>query len=226
MSKHLREIERLQHELEQAKAREEQLRLQTKRPRSLRIADKSVSSTRHATKVDDDACLVLVATEKDIDTFEKVAIESPVRQIFQKLVEVDPRIYQTFNFTKLRFSNNNHELKRQGDIVHMGDSEQSQEMQGRRWQSGLSERVVSEQKVYQPGYPDGLDFYKHLGGDEKLAFVYYYKAAHKLRVENLKPALVKEKLFIEVIQRVNENKTKFDPQVKDRYKADEQVTML
>ncbi|KAI1752973.1 hypothetical protein F4782DRAFT_108406 [Xylaria castorea] len=42
----------------------------------------------------------------------------------------------------------------------------------------------------QPSYPDGLGLRKRLGGDENLAFVYDYKAAHKLRVEDLKAALI------------------------------------
>ena len=56
---------------------------------------------------------------------------------------------------------------------------------------GLSKRVASEQKVQQT-YPDGLGFRIHPEGDENLAFVYDYKAAHKFTVEDLKPALAKE----------------------------------
>lgn len=138
----------------------------------------------------EDVCPDPVATGEDIDTFEKVAIESPVRRIFQKLVEVDPHICQTFNFTELRFSNNSRELKRQGEIGQTGDSERSHEIQGRRRRYRPSKRAVSKQKVQRPSYPDGLGLRKHLGGDETLAFVYDYKAAHKLRVKDLKPALV------------------------------------
>jgi hypothetical protein len=66
MSEYLREIEQLRLELEQAKAREEQLRRQVQETtleeylrdchlyifKSLRIADKAISATGHATKVD------------------------------------------------------------------------------------------------------------------------------------------------------------------------------
>jgi hypothetical protein len=48
-----------------------------------------------------------------------------------------------------------------------------------------------------------LGFRTCLGGEETLAFVFDYKAAHKFKVEDLKPALAKEELFMEVIQRTN-----------------------
>ncbi|ORY67196.1 uncharacterized protein BCR38DRAFT_426345 [Pseudomassariella vexata] len=284
MSEHLGEIERLRHELEQAKAREEQLRFQVQETtlgeylhdchfhifKALRIADKSLSSTGHATRVDDKrypmwlrrwsdftdlqrdhfdeinrafgdkrlltpsiatrhqkkvVCRAPVATEKDIDIFVKVAIESPVCEIFQKLVEADPYICRTFNFTELGFSNNSRELKRQGNVDQTGDSEQGQEIQGRRRRSGPSKRVASEQKFEKPSYPDGLGIRKHLGGDLNLVFVYDYKAAHKLTVEDLKSALIKEKLFMEVVQRVNLDTTRTDPELKGRDKADKQVAI-
>jgi hypothetical protein len=56
-----------------------------------------------------------------------------------------------------------------------------------------------------------------------LAFVYGYKAAHKLAVEDLKFTLAKATLFMEVIEQVNGNKVKTDPKLKERDKADEQV---
>ncbi|KAK3364897.1 hypothetical protein B0T24DRAFT_659867 [Lasiosphaeria ovina] len=40
-------------------------------------------------------------------------------------------------------------------------------------------------------------------GSETLAFVYDYKAAHKVAIEHLRPAVGKEQLFFEVIARVN-----------------------
>ncbi|KAI2624290.1 hypothetical protein GGR54DRAFT_595860 [Hypoxylon sp. NC1633] len=156
------------------------------------------SATRAKTN---EACGKPVANERDIYRFELFARESPVRRIFWKLVEVEPSICQAFNFTELQFSDDNRELKREGD------------------------RGDSEQRVQQPSYPDGLGLRKCLEGDENLAFVYGHKAAHDFRVEDVKPALVKEKLFMEVVQRVNENKTKTDPELTDRDEADEEVAM-
>ncbi|KAK9366884.1 hypothetical protein V1509DRAFT_209364 [Lipomyces kononenkoae] len=170
----------------------------------------------------DDACPDPAAMEKHIDTFEKVAIESPVRRIFQKLLEVEPRIQGQFNCVQLRLSCNNLELKGQSDISQAGDSNGSEEMKERRRRSGRSKRVASEQT---PTYPDGLGLRKHPEGDENLAFVYEYKAAHKLMVEDLKPALARENLFMEVIQRAHGNKTKTDAVMKERDETDKRIAM-
>jgi hypothetical protein len=62
------------------------------------------------------ACPDQVANEKDIDTFAKVAIEAPVRHILIKLLEVKPRTRREFNFTGLRFSNNNREIEQESDV--------------------------------------------------------------------------------------------------------------
>jgi hypothetical protein len=58
-----------------------------------------------------------------------------------------------------------------------------------------------------------------------LAFVFDYKAAHKLKVEDLKPALANEKLFMEAIQQVHGNKIKTDSELREQDKADERVAM-
>ncbi|KAK9233862.1 hypothetical protein V1525DRAFT_115382 [Lipomyces kononenkoae] len=216
--------------------------------KALRMADKSVSSTGRGTRVDgkrypmrlcrwddfanvqrdyfdtikqafgdrrlfsqsmntrdkaDDACPDPVAIEKHIDRFENVAIESPVRRILQKLLEVEPRIQEQFNFVQLRLSCNNLELKGQSDIDQAGDA--------------------SEQTVQT--YPDGLGLRKHPEGDENLAFVYEYKAAHELMVEDLKPALARENLFMEVTLRARDNKTRIDAEMQERDKTDERIAM-
>ncbi|KAI5465109.1 hypothetical protein BGZ63DRAFT_462061 [Mariannaea sp. PMI_226] len=68
----------------------------------------------------------------------------------------------------------------------------------------------SEQRVKPPPTkPDGGGVRTHLGGDESLAFV-YYKAAHKVALEYLKPAVAKEELFMEVMERINSSKSRSD----------------
>ena len=127
----------------------------------------------------DDACPDPAANEPHVDLFEKIAIERPVRRILQMLLEVKPSLSDHFNFTAFRFSNNSREF------------------------SNIDQSEEPSTKRQQLTNPDGLGFRKHAGGDENLAFVFDYKAAHKFKVEDLKPALAKEKLFMEVIQRTN-----------------------
>lgn len=60
--------------------------------------------------------------------------------------------------------------------------------------------MASEQRVKPPPTkPDGAGVRTRLGGDESLAFVYDYKAAHKIALEYLKSAVAKEKLFMEQV---------------------------
>ncbi|KAK9234762.1 hypothetical protein V1525DRAFT_391123 [Lipomyces kononenkoae] len=173
-------------------------------PRSMKTRDKA-----------DDGCPDPAAIEKHIDKFEKVAIESPVRRIFQKLLEVEPRTQEQFNFVQLRLSCNNLELKGQTDSGQAGDSNGGEEMHERRRRSGPSKRVASEQTVQRTTYPDGLGLRKHPEGDEDLAFVYEYKAARKLMVEDLKSALP-GKTFMEVTT---------DAEMQERDKTGERIAM-
>lgn len=75
--------------------------------------------------------------------------------------------------------------------------------------------MASEQRVKPPlTKPDGVGICMYLGGDESLAFVYDYKVAYKVAMECLKLAIAKEKLFIEVIERINSNKSQSDTKLR------------
>lgn len=52
-----------------------------------------------------------------------------------------------------------------------------------------------------------------LGGDKSLVFIYNYKTAYKIILEYLKPAVAKEKLFMEVIERINSSKSQSDTEL-------------
>ncbi|KAI1271441.1 hypothetical protein F5Y07DRAFT_382939 [Xylaria sp. FL0933] len=170
-----------------------------------------------------DVCRRPAAFEHDIKMFENVAIESPVQRIFEKLLEEAPHICDEFNFAELRFTNNNRELKQPDDADAADAADEG--VQERRRRSGPSKRAASEQTVQPPTYPDGLGLRKYPKGGENLAFVFDYKAAHKLTVQDLKLALVKENFFMEVIQQVNSNKTKTDAKLNERDNADQQIAM-
>jgi hypothetical protein len=51
---------------------------------------------------------------------------------------------------------------------------------GRRRRTGSSKRVASESRGKPPTRPDGWGVRTHLNKDESCAFVYDYKAAHKI----------------------------------------------
>ncbi|KAF9768323.1 hypothetical protein IL306_014391 [Fusarium sp. DS 682] len=100
----------------------------------------------------------------------------------------------------------------------------SDERQERRGRTGPDKRVAFEQRVKRPPTkPDGAGIRKRLGGDESLAFVYDYKAAHKVALKYLKPAVAKEKLFMEVIERINSNKYLSDAELRGQDWAEELI---
>lgn len=68
------------------------------------------------------------AAEKDVDRFDNAALELPVEQIFQKLLDVDPPTCHRLRLAGFRFSNNNRDLGL-GDQ----DSEVAEDDDGKAW---------------------------------------------------------------------------------------------
>ncbi|KAJ4320998.1 hypothetical protein N0V84_005579 [Fusarium piperis] len=112
------------------------------------------------------------------------------------------------------------------DGTLVGEEDPSDERQERRRRTGPNKRVASEQRVKPPPTkPDGAGVRTRLGGDESLAFVYDYKAAHKVALEYLKPAVAKEKLFMEVMERINSSKSQSDAELRGQDKAEALIAM-
>ncbi|KAI8691492.1 hypothetical protein NCS56_00142100 [Fusarium sp. Ph1] len=162
--------------------------------------------------------------ENAIDHFEKVAVEDSVQEIMRLLWE-EKETREEYRCTELRFSNNIRDFTQQSD----GDpatEELSERRHERRRRTGPNKRVASEQRVKPPPTrPDGAGVCTRLGGDESLAFVYDYKAAHKVASEYLKPAVANEKLFMEVIGRANSSRSRSGAEPREQEKAEEQIAM-
>ena len=152
--------------------------------------------------------------KKDVENFEKVVIEAPVIDIFERLRD-NPSMRKEFNFSDLQFSINQRKLKQQSETDTTGGEEDpgegaSDRVQKRPRRTGLNKRFATEQKVDTSSInPNGWGMLIYPGG-ERIAFIYDYKAAYKLTMEDLKPALAKEKLFMEVIDRICSNKVSKD----------------
>jgi hypothetical protein len=171
------------------------------------------------------------AYEKDIDKFENAAVEDPVEEILEALLQVDPGAADKFHFAGMRFCNTDRGLK-QPDDTEVGNDEaardEADQAQRTKQQPKPSKRAATESNVDSPTYPDGLGFRTSpKRGDmdrENLAFCFDYKAAHKLLAKDLKNALVKEKLFMEVVRRVNSGKMT-DNDTKEREHAEKRIAM-
>ncbi|KAH7247653.1 uncharacterized protein BKA55DRAFT_691780 [Fusarium redolens] len=163
--------------------------------------------------------------ENAVDHFEKLAVEDPVWEILHPVWD-DEELCKEYRCMGLRFSNNIRDFTQPSDGVLVGEEDLSEERPERRRRTGPNKRVASEQRVKPPATkPDGAGVRTRLGGDESLTFVYDYKAAHKVALERLKPAVVKETLFMEVMERINSNKSLSDAELRGQDRAEELVAM-
>ncbi|KAH7116363.1 hypothetical protein EDB81DRAFT_701959 [Dactylonectria macrodidyma] len=163
--------------------------------------------------------------ENAVDHFEKLAVEDPVWEILRPVWD-DEELCKEYRCMGLRFSNNIRDFTQPSDGVLVGEEDLSEERLERRRRTGPNKRVASEQRVKPPPTkPDGAGVRTRLGGDESLAFVYDYKAAHKVALECLKPAVAKETLFMEVMERINSNKSLSDAELRGQDRAEELVAM-
>ncbi|KAL6359116.1 hypothetical protein LRP88_09316 [Fusarium phalaenopsidis] len=163
--------------------------------------------------------------ENAVDHFEKLAVEDPVWEILRPLWE-EEEMRKEYRCTELRFSNNIRDFTQPSDGDPVREEEPSEGRHERRRWTGPNKRVASEQRVKPPPTkPDGAGVCTRLGGDESLAFVYDYKAAHKVALEYLKLAVAKEKLFMEVIERANSSRSRSDAELREQEKAEEQIAM-
>ncbi|KAH6869666.1 hypothetical protein B0T10DRAFT_280677 [Thelonectria olida] len=163
--------------------------------------------------------------ENAVDHFEKLAVEDPVWEILRPVWD-EEELRKEYQCMGLRFSNNIRDFTQPNDGSKVGEEDPSDERQERRRRTGPNKRVASEQRVKRPPTkPDGAGVRTRLGGDESLAFVYDYKAAHKVELEYLKPAIAKEKLFMEVMERISSNKSRSDTELRGQDKAEALIAM-
>ena len=176
------------------------------------------------------ACPDPAAYEKDVENFEKVAIEAPVRNIFRRLKE-DPGMRKEFSFADISFSINHRKFKHKSEIgqvnlgADLGDEDPSDEIRETPRRTGPNKRLATERKIDTSTYPDGRGIRIYPGG-ENIVFVYDYKAVHKFPVKNIKAALTNEKLFMKVTDQVSSNKVPTDKKLHERDIADKQVAMV
>uniref|UniRef100_A0A8H7TTD0 Uncharacterized protein n=1 Tax=Bionectria ochroleuca TaxID=29856 RepID=A0A8H7TTD0_BIOOC len=140
----------------------------------------------------------LAANESAVTYFEKVATEDAIIAIFKHL-QGQEAICTKYGFSDLRFSDNGREITQaSGGSQPANEEDPGEDRLERRLQTGPNKRVASEQRVKpRPTVPDGFGLRTRPGGDKSMAFVYDYKAAHKVAAEHVRPAVAKEILFME-----------------------------
>ncbi|KAJ6436762.1 hypothetical protein O9K51_10728 [Purpureocillium lavendulum] len=163
--------------------------------------------------------------ENAIDRFEKLAVEDPVWDVLAPVWEEGGE-HRQYAFMGLRFSNNIRDFTQPSDDSQVRDIDVIQARQVRRRRTGTSKRAAPVQgRKNPPLQPDGWGIRTRLDGEEILAFVYDYKAAHKFALEYLKAALTKERLFMEVIELTNSDQYKKDTELRDTEKQEARIAM-
>lgn len=76
--------------------------------------------------------------------------------------------------------------------------------------------AVIEKANRNKNKPDGLGMRTDLNGNESVAFVFDYKATHRIPMEFLAAALGKETLFTESLEWIRANKNSTEPMVRER----------
>lgn len=164
--------------------------------------------------------------EDAIDHFEKVAVENPVLEVLVPL-DTERELLTAYGFTRLRFTSNIREFTQPIDVISQtAEEDLSEGRLERRRRTGPNKRIASEQRVKLPTTkPDGGGVRTHLGGNESLAFIYDYKAAHKISTRYLKQTVAEETLFMRVIQQINSDKSKTDDELQEQDRAEALITM-
>ncbi|XP_044715987.1 Peptidase S28 [Hirsutella rhossiliensis] len=162
--------------------------------------------------------------ENAVEYFEKIAVEVPVREILAPVWDQEGS-HGEHRITMLRFSHNVRDFTQPSDS-RIGDDDPNEERQERRRPAGTTMRIASTREFQPPPVkPDGGGIRTHLDGDESMAFVYDFKAAHKFAAAYLKATLAKEKLFSEVIARYNSNKYKSNAKLQEQEREETRIAM-
>lgn len=140
---------------------------------------------RETTIIDNGKSISLseAANENAVNRFEPLAVEIPVMDILRQ-VQGEETLREEYRFIDLKFD--------EGSVhFHSVDA-------------------VSGETVTRRGRPGGVGRRTRIGGDTNVAFVFDYKAAHKITVGHVRQAVARETLFMEVVRRINSSKTSSD----------------
>ncbi|CAP62126.1 uncharacterized protein PODANS_5_10 [Podospora anserina S mat+] len=167
----------------------------------------------------------LAGNEKAIDRFEVDAVERPVQGIL-KVLATHKEAGKASICPEFRFSANLRELTQKDDGSSGADDNTSDGSLERRQQAGPNKRPTSKRKyICSNRQPDGVGIRMQPGGGQTHAFIYDYKAAHKVAIEYIRSATAKEHLFHEVVARINDDKLSRDEEVQRREQAEALIAM-
>ncbi|OAA42628.1 hypothetical protein NOR_04759 [Metarhizium rileyi] len=157
--------------------------------------------------------------ENAISHFEKVAVEDPVWGILSPVWDIK-HLKQEYRCSEVRFSNNRR------DVTPPTPQDYLKQGLEQRRRTGSSKRMATKQRV-KPSLtkPDGWGVRVHADGGESHAFVFDYEAAYKIPAASVDSIVAKERLFMEVMQRICSNKTVSNSAAREHERAEEAIAM-
>lgn len=161
-----------------------------------------------------------VASEDDLKPFEQYAVEVPVRNIVNALGAKagTHRALQPFNLSSISFTNHSYSVSGEYGEAEPGDVGGDRE--NHRGRSPTKKPAYGTRKMY----PNRRCIREDRSGSRTTAFVIEYKAAPKVRPEQLRQSLSVKDLVMEVIRRTISTKSSADPD--GREKVDRLVAMI
>ncbi|KAL5592875.1 hypothetical protein FOBRF1_013183 [Fusarium oxysporum] len=150
-----------------------------------------------------------VASEDDLRTFEHLAVEDPVENVFAALGSLSQNhpIGRELDCKAITFENHPLSLTETDEIDRNDDEVFFEAVQG---QSGPKKRVARQRRASRRKGSDRWCIRARNSGEKNTAFPSEYKAAHKIPVESFRGAMHREDLFIRVISRISSGKASTD----------------
>ena len=137
------------------------------------------SSTQYLTELGQDICDRPLASEKDLEAYQRLAVERPATHIISRLQQIE-KARQEFNLVGgIIFENHANTL-----------SDSNEEVQQSLQDLRISSRGHSSSNP-KPRNADQICVYKEADGTRSLCMVVEYKPSHKLSVFNLRAGLLR-----------------------------------
>jgi hypothetical protein len=145
------------------------------------------SSVQHLKELGQDLCDRPLASEKDLETYQRLAIERPTTNIVSHLLQID-EARRRFNLGGgIIFENHANTLSDNNDEVQ--DSLQNLHI-SRQGQPSSSRQGQPSSSNTKPRNADQICVYKEADGTRSLCMVVEYKPSHKLSVFHLRAGLL------------------------------------
>ncbi|KAL5328001.1 hypothetical protein ACEPPN_005707 [Leptodophora sp. 'Broadleaf-Isolate-01'] len=138
------------------------------------------SSTQYLTELGQDLCDRPLASEKDLEAYQRLAVERPTTHIISQLQQIEEARRELNLSDGIIFENHANTL-----------SDSNEEVQQSLHDLRISSKGQASSSNPKPRNADQICVYKQVDGTQSLCMVVEYKPSHKLSVFNLRAGLMR-----------------------------------